>query len=60
MQILMLNTDDPHLFGARLVFVTLAGYIKIHWSAQQFRAEIRHRTLPQSLDNPANELHLDE
>jgi hypothetical protein len=48
------RTYAPHQNGARLGFVDLSGYSKIPRSAQQFRAEIRHRTLPQSPDNPAS------
>jgi hypothetical protein len=42
------RTYVPHRHGARLGFIDLAGYGKIPRSAQQFRAEIRHRLLPKA------------
>jgi hypothetical protein len=48
------RTYAPHQHGARLGVVDLVGYSKIPRSARQFRAEIRHRPIPQSPDNPAS------
>jgi hypothetical protein len=48
------QTYAPYRYGACLGFIDLAGYINIPRSAQQFRVEMRHQTLPQIPDNPAS------
>jgi hypothetical protein len=48
------RTDAPHRYGARLGFIEVAGDGKIPRSAQQFRAEIRHRPFPKGPDHQAS------